>query len=154
MFTRFVRLGVPLVLLDRQGRARPELARLYSWRYPVPGVSTDGNDSGNNVGELGNLPCVLAGSAADADSNSEFARANAGFRHTMQLVDVPDFQGAGERCPTPHFYQNLGEAEYVVAVFQYMCLLGYPPHKISILTTYNGQKSLIKDILAQRCGDI
>ena len=38
-----------------------------------------------------------------------------------------------------------------MAVYQYMRLLGYPASKISILTTYNGQKSLIRDILAQRC---
>ena len=34
-----------------------------------------------------------------------------------------------------------------------MVLTGYPPSKISILTTYNGQKDLLIDILAQRCGD-
>ena len=34
-----------------------------------------------------------------------------------------------------------------------MVLVGYPPSKISILTTYNGQKDLLLDILAQRCGD-
>lgn len=28
LFTRFVRLGVPHVLLDQQGRARPEIAAL------------------------------------------------------------------------------------------------------------------------------
>ena len=34
-----------------------------------------------------------------------------------------------------------------------MVLIGYPPEKISILTTYNGQKDLLLDILSQRCGD-
>ena len=67
------------------------------------------------------------------------------------MVDVPDFQGRGESCPSPHFYQNLGEAEYIVATYQYMRLMGYPAAKISIITTYNGQKALIKDILQQRC---
>jgi len=33
-----------------------------------------------------------------------------------------------------------------------MVLIGHPPSKISILTTYNGQKDLIVDILSQRCG--
>lgn len=33
----------------------------------------------------------------------------------------------------------------------YMRLQGYPPHKITILTTYNGQKHLIRDVLAKRC---
>ena len=34
-----------------------------------------------------------------------------------------------------------------------MVLIGYPSHKISILTTYNGQKDLLEDILSQRCGE-
>ncbi len=48
--------------------------------------------------------------------------------------------------------QNLAEAEYVVATYQYMRLLGYPASSISILTTYNGQKNLLEDIItAVRC---
>ena len=125
MFTRLIRLGVPTVLLDRQGRARPDIASLYSWRYPG----------------LQNLP----------DLDPGYQTANAGFAHTFQLINVPAFQGKGESAPTPYFYQNLGEAEYIVAVYQFMRLLGYPAEKISILTTYNGQKNLIKDVLQQRC---
>ncbi|CAN0007880.1 unnamed protein product, partial [Choristocarpus tenellus] len=34
-----------------------------------------------------------------------------------------------------------------------MRLLGYPAEKISILTTYNGQCSLIQDVVAQRCSN-
>src|SRR5687768_1815458 len=49
-------------------------------------------------------------------------------------------------------WQNLGEAEYAVAIFMYMRLLGYSAEKITILTTYNGQKHLIRDIVQQRCG--
>ena len=64
---------------------------------------------------------------------------------------MPDYQGRGESEPNPHFYQNLGEAEYSVALFQYLRLLGYPAEKISILTTYNGQMHLIKDVVQQRC---
>lgn len=48
-------------------------------------------------------------------------------------------------------FQNLAEAEYCVAVFMYMRLLGYPAEKISILTTYNGQKHLIRDVINIRC---
>ena len=33
LFTRFIRLGVPSIQLDKQGRARAEIAALYSWRY-------------------------------------------------------------------------------------------------------------------------
>jgi len=46
----------------------------------------------------------------------------------------------------------MGEAEYAVALFQFMFLIGYNPSRISILTTYNGQKGLLNDIVSQRCG--
>lgn len=78
-------------------------------------------------------------------------RGNPGFAFDYQLVDVPDFQGRGESEPIPHFYQNLGEAEYLVSVYQYMRLLGYPASSISILTTYNGQKALLNDVIDRRC---
>jgi intron-binding protein aquarius len=109
------------------------MAKLYSWRY----------------GDLGDLPCVQLGQRGQAPTF--YDTANAGFAHTFQFVDVPDFLGRGESTPTPFFYQNLGEAEYVVATYQYMRLIGYPADRISIITTYNGQKELIRDILKQRC---
>ncbi|XP_023370052.1 intron-binding protein aquarius [Otolemur garnettii] len=129
LFTRFVRVGVPTVDLDAQGRARASLCNLYNWRYKT----------------LGNLPHVQL--------LPEFSTANAGLLYDFQLINVEDFQGVGESEPNPYFYQNLGEAEYVVALFMYMCLLGYPADKISILTTYNGQKHLIRDIINRRCGN-
>ncbi|XP_023216300.1 intron-binding protein aquarius-like [Centruroides sculpturatus] len=129
LFTRFVRLGVPTVELDAQGRSRPSICNLYNWRY-------------NN---LGNLPHVL--------SWTEYRIANAGFHFDYQLVNVEDFNGIGESEPNPYFYQNLAEAEYVVAVFMYMRLLGYPADKITILTTYNGQKHLIRDVINQRAAN-
>jgi len=140
LFARLVRLGVPTVQLDAQGRARPGIAKLYSWRY-------------NN---LGNLPAVTGtvaeatapgSSSAAAVRAAEYCLPNPGFAHEFQFVDVGDFQGAGESVPTPHFFQNLGEAEFVVATYMYMRLCGYPAAKISILTTYNGQKHLIRDVL-------
>lgn len=127
LFSRFVRLGVPTVTLDQQGRARPSIAGLYQWRYS----------------NLDNLPAV--------QSNPEFLKANAGFKFDYQFINVPNYQGRGEAEPTPHFIQNLGEAEYAVAMYQYMRLLGYPAAKISILTTYAGQRALIKDVLSHRC---
>ncbi|OAP55227.1 hypothetical protein AYL99_10927 [Fonsecaea erecta] len=127
LFLRLVRLGVPTIHLDQQGRCRPSIASLFKWRY-------------NN---LGNLPYLI--------SKPEFSRANAGFRYDYQFIDVADYQGTGEREPTPHFVQNLGEAEYAVALYQYMRLLGYPPNSISILATYAGQRALIRDVLEHRC---
>lgn len=129
LFTRFVRLGVPTVDLDAQGRARASLCNLYNWRYK----------------NLGNLPHVQL--------MPEFRAANAGLLYDFQLINVEDFHGVGESEPNPYFYQNLGEAEYAVALFMYMRLLGYPAERISILTTYNGQKHLIRDVINQRCGN-
>ena len=124
MFARFVRLGTPYTQLDAQGRARSELANLYNWRYE----------------KLGDLPGTQTGA---------YARANAGFSHPLQFVDVR----GEESAPTPFFYQNIEEAEYVVSVYQYMRLCGYPAEKISILTTYNGQKHLLRDVVNQRCAN-
>ncbi|KAK4692940.1 intron-binding protein aquarius, partial [Lecanoromycetidae sp. Uapishka_2] len=129
LFLRLVRLGVPTIYLDHQGRARPSIAKLYKWRYP----------------DLKNLPGVL--------SEAEYLQANAGFKYDYQFVNVPDYKGTGEAQPTPHFFQNLGEAEYAVAIYQYMRLLGYPASKISILTTYAGQRALIRDVLGHRCAN-
>ena len=33
LFTRLIRLGVPTIELNKQGRSRAEIANLYSWRY-------------------------------------------------------------------------------------------------------------------------
>lgn len=129
LFTRFVRLGVPYVQLDAQGRARPSLCNLYSWRYQ----------------ELGNLQHVVTW--------PKFKVANPGLFYDFQLINVGDFNGVGESEPNPFFYQNLAEAEYCVALFMYMRLLGYPASNISILTTYNGQKHLIRDVINKRCAD-
>lgn len=129
LFTRFIRLGVPAVELDYQGRARSSISALYKWRYK----------------KLDDLEHVL--------SHIEYNLANPGFRYEYQLINVPDFNGVGETEPNPFFYQNLAEAEYVVAAFMYMRLLGYPAEKISILTTYNGQKHLIRDVVNRRCGE-
>ena len=127
LFLRLVRLGVPTITLDHQGRARPSIAELYKWRYPC----------------LEHLPNVLA--------EPEYLHANAGFKYEYQFIEVPDYKGVGESQPSPHFIQNLGEAEYAVAIYQYMRLLGYAANRISILTTYAGQKALIRDVLAHRC---
>jgi len=129
LFTRFVRLGVPYVQLDAQGRARPSICSLYSWRYQ----------------KLGNLSHVV--------TRPKFKAANPGLFYDYQLINVENFNGVGESEPNPFFYQNLGEAEYCVALFMYMRLLGYPASSISILTTYNGQKHLIRDVIDKRCGE-
>lgn len=113
---------------------------------------------------LGNLPQVDPKSDA---CEEQYTLRNPGFLYPTQFINVPglcsfalyfplistclDFQGSGESSATMNSYQNLGEAEYIVALYQYMRLLGYPADKITILTTYNGQKKLISEIISQRC---
>ncbi|KAJ1723386.1 hypothetical protein LPJ53_002250 [Coemansia erecta] len=126
-FARMVRLGVPYVELNRQARARPEIADLYRARYD----------------RLGDLDARVRVGA--------YTRPNAGLAFTYQFVNVEDFQGQGQSEPSRHFYQNLGEAEYLVQVFQYLRLLGHPAGSIAILTTYNGQRALLNDVLKRRC---
>lgn len=127
LYARFVRLRTPTADLDLQGRARPEIADLYQWRY-------------RNLGDLSKV-----------ESDQRYIKANIGLSYNFQFINVEDFEGKGESTPQPHFYQNLGEAEYCVALFMYMRLTGIPAAKISIITTYNGQKALIRDVVRQRC---
>ncbi|XP_062564583.1 RNA helicase aquarius isoform X2 [Armigeres subalbatus] len=129
LFTRLVRLGVPTIDLDGQGRARSSICELYKWRYS----------------KLGDLDHITQW--------PEYLNCNPGFAYGYQLINVEDFNGIGESEPNPYFYQNLAEAEYIVAVFMYMRLIGYPAEKISVLTTYNGQKHLIRDVIDARCAD-
>eukprot|EP00392_Amoebophrya_sp_AT5.2_P000783 g784.t1 len=127
LFTRFIRLNVPHVMLDAQGRARPSIANLYNWRYAT----------------MKNLPNVTR--------KIDYRLANTGLIYDYQFIDVQNYNGRGESTPMPYYYQNEGEAEYAVALFMFMRLLGYPAGSISIITTYNGQKALIRDVIQKRC---
>lgn len=101
LFTRLIRLNATHYVLDYQGRMRSSLCDLFRWRYK----------------NLSDLPFLL--------EKEEFQNANAGFCYEYQLIDVGDYYGKGEIQPSPHYYQNLGEAEYLVAVYMYMRLIGY-----------------------------
>jgi intron-binding protein aquarius len=125
LFTRLIRLGFPVLRLETQWQSRPSIVDLYRFKY----------------GDMNDLPVL----------SETMSLANPGFAFDYQFVNVPDYAGHGEMEPRPGFYQNLGEAEFAVAVYQYMRLLGYPNDKISILTPYNGQKELILDVLETRC---
>lgn len=121
LFKRFIRLGIPYITLDYQGRSITEIANLYRWNYP-------------NLKDL------------KIESTPMY-----GFKYNYQFINVEDYFQNGETCPISFFYQNLGEAEYIVAVYMYMRLIGYSKDRITILTTYNGQRELIKDVLNRRC---
>merc|ERR1719157_377798 len=72
LFTRLIRLGVPTIELNKQGRSRAEIASLYSWRYR----------------DLGNLGHVITAPA--------YSMANTGLAHSFQIINVDEFEGRGE----------------------------------------------------------
>lgn len=57
------------------------ICNLYSWRY-------------NKLGNLSHIERMM-----------EYQLANAGFTFDYQLINVEDFEGAGETEPRPFFYQ-------------------------------------------------
>ena len=56
-----------------------------------------------------------------------------------------------QQVTTYHVLQNLAEARYLVSLYQYLRLRGHPADKISVLTTYNGQKALLREEIEHRC---
>eukprot|EP00871_Galdieria_phlegrea_P002187 jgi/Galph1/296/GphlegSOOS_G5058.1 len=119
MYNRFLRLGLSHVTLDVQGRSRSSICNLYRWCYP----------------DLKDLPNITDG------TDNTYILANSGFRYEYQVLSVGDEKS--ESQPFPFFYQNLVEAEYIAAVYQYMRLLGYPREKAS-------QKHLLRDVIEHR----
>lgn len=79
--------------------------------------------------------------------SSERSEAITGFTKNFQFIQV-DGQ---ETQPMLHFFQNVPEAEYIVAVYMYLRLCGWAREQITILTSYNGQRLLIEDVLKARC---
>lgn len=71
------------------------------------------------------------------------AAANGGFEKTHQIipVDVESNESV-----------SVNEAEYSVALYQYMRLLGYPAPEISIIAMNAHQKVLIEEVLNAKCG--
>ncbi len=76
---------------------------------------------------------------------------NQGFAYTHQVINVGDFMNRSEIQTRANVWVNIGEAEYIVAVYMYMRLIGYPKERITIMTTHNSQKDLIQDVLDRRC---
>uniref|UniRef100_A0A8C9LJT8 P-loop containing nucleoside triphosphate hydrolase n=1 Tax=Piliocolobus tephrosceles TaxID=591936 RepID=A0A8C9LJT8_9PRIM len=127
LYKRFLRLGLPSIYLNEQGRMRSEICNVYKYFYTKYNT------------QIQNLSCI--------DKDKFLKKFNPGFTYTYQFIHVE----SEEYTPVPYFYQNLLEAEMAVAIFMYMRLLGYSNDIITILTTYNGQKELILDILKKNC---
>lgn len=124
LFTRLIRNKNSYITLNSQGRSRSEIVDLFRWRYK----------------EL-----------SDLDVINKFDKVNHHFKYTYQFINVDDYEGKGEEINDDYSYVNLAEAEYAIGLYMFMCLCGYDPNTISIITTYNGQKELIKEIYDKKC---
>ena len=126
LFSRLIKSGYNnCIVLNEQGRSRSEIVDLYRYIY-------------DNLIDMKEI-------------SKKFNKNNFCFKHIIQFVNVEEFNGHGEEMNSNNSFYNLAEAEYCIAVFMYMCLVGYNPNQISILTTYNGQKELIKEIYSKKC---
>ncbi|KAI9915112.1 hypothetical protein PsorP6_007511 [Peronosclerospora sorghi] len=130
LFARLLRLGVPHIVLDRQGRSRSKLADIFRWRY-------DDLISDEKENALGDLSCV--------NMQPKFQASNPGFLHVAQFMDLSET--SKERQSKPFSYENEEEARFVLALFRYMVGIGYRADQVSILTTYIAQKELLERLL-------
>ena len=127
LFSRLLKSGYNnCVILNEQGRSRSEIVDLYRYKY-------------DNLIDMKEII-------------KKFNKNNFAFKYNIQFINVEEFNSKGEEINSNNSYYNLAEAEYCIGIFMYMCLVGYNPSQISILTTYNGQKELIKEIYNKKCG--
>ena len=127
LFSRLLKSGYNnCVILNEQGRSRSEIVDLYRYKYE----------------NLIDMKEII----------KKFNKNNFVFKYNIQFINVEEFNSKGEEINSNNSYYNLAEAEYSIGIFMYMCLVGYNPNQISILTTYNGQKELIKEIYNKKCG--
>eukprot|EP01080_Neovahlkampfia_damariscottae_P006060 gene6060-10061_t len=127
LFQRLIRLNVPFIQLNSQGRMRSELSNIWKVNYKSQILDLNQN-------------------------NNQFKISNLGFKYNYQFFNLNE--NNDEIKLNQFYFQNLKEAEFIVSIYMYMRLIGYHKDNITILTTYNGQKDLIKDILKRRCDNI
>jgi hypothetical protein len=65
-----------------------------------------------------NPKLILLNLNVECMQNPAFLAANPGLGYDFQMINVPDYNGKGESEPAPYYFQNLGEAEYIVAVYR------------------------------------
>ncbi|EPX74346.1 complexed with Cdc5 protein Cwf11 [Schizosaccharomyces octosporus yFS286] len=104
-----------------------------------------------SIGELTDWQYGTEIEYVDTTDTSVSLHGNSGFVNEYQFIDVGPFKGAKETEITEGSKQNLGEAEYAVAIYQYMRMLGYPADEIGICTLYDSQVALLREILNVRC---
>ena len=179
LYARFVRLKTPTIDLNLQGRARPSIAELYSWRYRdlgnLPNVETDERQS-----------CFLEILACRRYkiANPGFTYPQLGLKELWKTVEFIWGTSSSmwrtlrveESLNRLHTSIRIWEKLSIVSRSSCTCvlswlsslevelrrLMGIPAHKISILSTYNGQKvlsrqiskslqALLRDVVRTRC---
>ncbi|XP_039590839.1 NFX1-type zinc finger-containing protein 1 [Polypterus senegalus] len=120
LFERLVKVKFPYVRLNYQHRMRPEIAQLLT-----PHIYS----------ELENHPSV------EQYENVKGVSSNLFFvEHSFPEQEIQDGRS----------HQNLHEAQFVVALCQYLICQDYKPSQITILTTYTGQLYCLRKLLPAR----
>ncbi|KAL0478893.1 intron-binding protein aquarius [Acrasis kona] len=88
----------------------------------------------------------LTDSTIEENANQHFP----GFKYHSQCVHVESYLGT-ENLKVGQDAINIGEAEYLVAVYMYMRLTGYRSDQICILSPNASQCELIRQIINRRC---
>nr|XP_006003202.1 PREDICTED: NFX1-type zinc finger-containing protein 1 [Latimeria chalumnae] len=117
LFERLVKMNFPYVRLNYQHRMRPDIARLLT-----PHI----------YDQLENHPSVQQYENIKGVSSNLFF-----VEHTFPEQELQDGKS----------HQNQHEAEFVVALCQYLICQGYSPSQITILTTYTGQLFCLRKLL-------
>ena len=97
--------------------------------------------------------CIVGGtpvSATSAVATDKFAACVPGMARPFQLVNVVALRASASRV-APALHSEPRRSRVRRRRFMYLRLVGVPATKISIITTYNGQRDLIADIVQQRC---
>ncbi|ORY79822.1 hypothetical protein BCR37DRAFT_399598 [Protomyces lactucae-debilis] len=135
-----------VVLFGNDGHLRPATQSLFS-RLISTGVARITLDVMHSMRpEMTAIMCPGA-----TTSSTQPIVANAGLSRVCQMINVPTYNGQDESEPRPGVFQNLGEAEFVVALYQYMRLLNYPSESITVICLEKGQQALVQDIMKVRC---
>ncbi|EKX72358.1 conserved hypothetical protein [Theileria equi strain WA] len=124
LFSRMIRLGTPHVVLDKQGRSRPEIADLWTHRYK------------HAIGSI----------------HSDYPDINPGFKHFCQFVHVNGTESAPIRHFYQNL-QEAELVVSVYKYIRISQNAGKDAPSIAILTAYNGQKALVEDVVKKRCAD-
>merc|ERR1711939_1222352 len=71
--------------------------------------------------------------------------------YEWQFIDSYEPKRGGEQQVLEFYYQNITEAENLIATYKYMRWMGIASKNITFLTPYNGQAALLREMIERTC---